>query len=231
VAQGQIDGARAAQEMAKAQNERNNKLALAQIEVQREGLGLERFKAEKTADQADPMGALERTAMEASIAQAAEQGTDPMEAFQRFAQPNATAQVPSADVTVPITKDTMEAARQDMLGATDTRSVAEVLAKYLPMMEGRPQFSQQLMAIAKARVPDIETKMQAIAQYGNSGTGWAMDKVEAMPWFLNPTGAVGRSVWRRLGTGIGLIPENVTVADARRYGSAWNRISQPQPTR
>jgi hypothetical protein len=231
VAQGQIDGARHAQELAKAQNERNNQLALAQIEVQREGLGLERFKAEKTADQADPMKQLETAAMGESIRFAGEQGIDPMVQFNRFAQAKAggAPQTAIADNTVPVTKETMEAARQEMLGAADTRSVAEVLAKYLPMMEGRPQFSQQLMAIAKARVPDIETKMQAIAQYGQSNAAQVIEKMENLPWFLAPA-KWGTALGRKTSAGFGLTPD-VTVADAKRFGNTWNRISQPQPTR
>jgi hypothetical protein len=228
-ARGQIDAARAAQEMAKAQNERNNQLAEAQIGMQRQGLEFEKLKFKTTADQADPMGALKRTAMEASIAQAADQGTDPMVAFNRFAQAGATPQTAGVDATVPVTKDTMEAARQDMLGATDTRSVAEVLAKYLPMMEGRPQFSQQLMAIAKARVPDIETKMQAIAQYGQSNAAQGVEKMENLPWIMAPM-KWGTALGRKTSAGLGLMPD-VTVADAKRFGNTWNRISQPQPTR
>jgi hypothetical protein len=229
VAQGQIDGARAAQEMAKAQNERNNQLAEAQIGMQRQGLDFEKLKFKVTSDQADPMQALRRSAQEASIAQAADQGIDPMVAFNRVAQGSATPPAAGVDPTVPVTKDTMEAARQDMLGATDTRSVAEVLAKYLPMMEGRPQFSQQLMAIAKARVPDIETKMQAIAQYGQSNAAQDVEKMENLPWFLAPA-KWGTALGRKTSAGLGLMPD-VTVADAKRFGNTWNRISQPQLSR
>jgi len=243
-ARGQIDAVRAAQEMAKAQNERNNALQEAQIGLQRQGLDLEGLKFQHAKGEGEREQG--RKLDEAFAAAMLDPNADPGEVEQRFtklrgsiskrgtwetmAQGPANAQTapaaPQATV-IPITPETMETARQDMLKATDTRGVAEVLAQYLPMLEGRPQFSKQLLAIAKARVPDIETQLGAIAEYGQSEAAKGVEKMENLPWIMAPM-KWGTSLGRRTATSIGLMPENVTVADAKRYGNAWDRLSRPK---
>jgi hypothetical protein len=222
LARGQIDQARWSQEMAKAQNERNNQLQEAQIGIQKEQLGLQREQFRTTAAQNDPMQSLKRTAMEASIAQAADQGTDPMEAFNKLATPTAPAQTATGGQTIPATKETLEAARQEMMGVTSAKDVGNVLAKYAPLVEGRPQLALQLMQIGKAKVPGLEGQMGEIARYAQSTSAKAISGVENSPILtLRPGAWLGRKLYSSLGA----MPD-ASVNDARRWATAWDAFNQ-----